>query len=125
MGKKTSTVPKQEAVEAESTPDEESQAEAESVPEPEVKPLTMVFLNSELKALRQTVMEHSRQIADLQETLARKRKPVPNGKIQIVTARAEPLYRLVTGLSRTNPDGILQIGDEHLAVTDLARLRAA
>jgi len=58
--------------------------ELQSAPKPEAaKSLTMAYLNNELQAVKQIVQEHGQQIAQLQEALARKRKPVANGKIQI------------------------------------------
>jgi hypothetical protein len=57
------------------------------------KPLTMAYLNSELELLKQTVSEQGQQIAILQETLSRKRKPVvSNGKVQIRDKQTGKVY---------------------------------
>ncbi|MFC1979905.1 hypothetical protein ACFLVS_03465 [Chloroflexota bacterium] len=56
------------------------------------KPLSMVYLNSELEAMKQIVSEHSQQIAEIQEALARKRKPVANGKVQIRDTKTGKVY---------------------------------
>ncbi len=46
-----------------------------------------------LDALTATVLDHTRQIAELQETLARKRKPVSsNGKVQIRDKKTGTTY---------------------------------
>jgi len=65
----------------------------ESTPKPKAaKPLTMAYLNSELQVVKQIVSEHGQQIAQLQEALARKRKPVPNGKVQIRDKQSGKVY---------------------------------
>ena len=56
------------------------------------KPLSLAYLNVELEALKQTVLEHGQQIGELQEALARKRKPVSNGKIQIRDKQTGNVY---------------------------------
>ena len=62
-------------------------------PKPESpKSLNMVYLNSELQALKQIVQEHGQQIADIQEALARKRKPVLNSKVQIKDTKTGKVY---------------------------------
>jgi len=67
--------------------------ELQSTPKPEAaKPLTMAYLNSELQAVKQIVQEHGQQIAQLQEALARKRKPVANGKVQIKDKQTGKVY---------------------------------
>ena len=40
----------------------------------------------------QVVQEHSQQIAELLEALARKRKAVPNGKVQIVDKKTGQIF---------------------------------
>ena len=45
-----------------------------------------------LDALVATVLDHTRQIAELQEALARKRKPVPNGKVQILDKKTGQVF---------------------------------
>jgi len=56
-------------------------------------PLTMKQLHQELGVLKQVVNEHAQLIAQLQETLARKRKPVAsNGKVQIKDTQTGAVY---------------------------------
>ena len=45
-----------------------------------------------LDALTATVLDHTRQIVELQEAMARKRKPVPNGKVQILDKQTGEIY---------------------------------
>jgi len=68
--------------------------EAKAVPkEPKPqKPLTLIHLQQEINSLEQRVQAQSLQIADLQEALARKRKPVPNGKVQILDKQTGQVY---------------------------------
>ena len=62
------------------------------VPVP-VPTLTLKYLNQELESLRQVVGEHTSLIIQLQETLARKRKPVvSNGKVQILDKQTGAVY---------------------------------
>lgn len=62
-------------------------------PTPKLKPLTMADLKREIDSLRQTLTEHTRQIVELQEALARKRKPaVSNGKVQIKDKATGKVY---------------------------------
>ena len=81
------------------------QPEPETLPEPvisttEPKPattpvptLTLKYLHQELESLRQVVREHTSLIIQLQETLARKRKPVvSNGKVQILDKQTGTVY---------------------------------
>lgn len=56
------------------------------------KSLNMAYLYSELQAVKQVVQEHSQQIAELQEALARKRKAVPNGKVQILDKKTGQVF---------------------------------
>ena len=56
------------------------------------KPLTMADLKREIDSLNQVLLEHTRQIAELQEALARKRKPVSNGKVQIKDKATGKVY---------------------------------
>jgi len=56
-------------------------------------PLTMKQLHQELETLKQVVGEHAQLIAQLQETLARKRKAVQsNGKVQIKDKQTGSVY---------------------------------
>jgi len=55
--------------------------------------LTLKYLNQELQLLKQVVEEHASLIIQLQEILARKRKPVvSNGKIQIRDKQTSTVY---------------------------------
>ena len=47
---------------------------------------------TQLGLLKELVFEHNRQITDLQETLARKRKRVPNGKVRIRDKETNKVY---------------------------------
>jgi hypothetical protein len=52
--------------------------------QPPTQTLTLKTLYADLQALTKTISDHTQQIAQLQETLARKRRPPKsNGKIQI------------------------------------------
>jgi hypothetical protein len=56
-------------------------------------PLSMKQLYQEIETLKQAVGEHSQLITQLQETLARKRRPVTsNGKIQIKDKQTGTVY---------------------------------
>ena len=65
-------------------------------PKPATTPvptLTFKYLHQELEILRQVVEEHASLIIQLQETLARKRKPVvSNGKVQILDKKTGTVY---------------------------------
>jgi hypothetical protein len=118
---KSPKVPKPEEPQLQETASIESQPEPEALesqPEPEVSPesvqsapeapvtpvpiptptpappvLTLKYLNQELQFLRQVVEEHASLIIQLQETLARKRKPVAsNGKVQIRDKQTGTVY---------------------------------
>lgn|GEM_PF-2393907 len=79
---------KPEEVKPETTP-------VEVAPEPveATKPMTMADLQQVVQSLTITITEHTQQIAELQEALARKRKAVPNGKIQIRDTKTGQTYR--------------------------------
>lgn len=62
------------------------------VPIPKPKPLTMIELKKEVDSLHQILTEHTHQIVELQEALARKRKPVPNGKVSIKDKATGKVY---------------------------------
>ena len=69
----------------------EPQPEKPAIPTP--PPLTMKQLHQELETIKQVVSEHARLIVQLQETLARKRKPVTsNGKVQIKDKQTGTVY---------------------------------
>jgi hypothetical protein len=76
-------------VEAVKIKEAEAQASAEPVAE---KPLTLIDLQKELEALRQTVQDHTQLIADLQSMLALKKKPALNSKIQIKDKGTSKVY---------------------------------
>jgi len=61
-------------------------------PKPEAVEPKLSDIKLMLDALTATVLDHTRQIAELQETLARKRKPVPNGKVQIRDKKTGTVY---------------------------------
>ncbi|GAG06439.1 unnamed protein product, partial [marine sediment metagenome] len=56
------------------------------------KSLNLAYLYGELQAVKQIIQEHGQQIANLQEALARKRKAVPNGKVQIRDTKTGKVY---------------------------------
>ena len=56
------------------------------------KPLTLVQLQQEIDSLEQRVQAQFIQMIDIQEALARKRKPVPNGKVQIKDKQTGKVY---------------------------------
>jgi len=66
--------------------------EVTPIPEEPV-PLTLDQVNTELLTLKQVVSDHATIISQLQESLARKRKPVAsNGKIQILDRQTGEIY---------------------------------
>jgi hypothetical protein len=56
------------------------------------KPLTMADLKREIDSLHQALIEHTRQIEEVQEALARKRRPVLNGKVSIKDKATSKVY---------------------------------
>lgn len=95
--KNTPTAEKKGKVKAEKGKVEEAkvvevQPKAEEQKPEAPKSLNMVYLYSELQAVKQIIQEHGQQIADIQEVLARKRKPVANGKIQIKDKKTSKIY---------------------------------
>ena len=60
-------------------------------PKPQ-EPLTLIHLQQEIDSLKERVEAQSIQIADLQEALARKRKSVPNGKVQIIDKKTGQIF---------------------------------
>ena len=57
------------------------------------KPVNLADIQKTIEALAITVTEHTQQIAELQETLARKRRPVAsNGKVQIRDKQTGKIY---------------------------------
>ena len=76
--------PKPEEPQPQESASTELQPEPEKPqPQPEAVEPKLSDIKLMLDALTATVLDHTRQIAELQEALARKRKPVPNGKVQI------------------------------------------
>ncbi len=79
----------------ESAPEEAKPSEPVSEPSPKPekpKSLTLNFLNQELESLKHLI--HTQQIVELQEILARKRKPVAsNGKVQIKDKLTGKIYK--------------------------------
>jgi hypothetical protein len=69
------------------------EAEALKPEEPATPAPTLESLFGELQSLKQLAGEHTNLIAQLQETLARKRKPpVSNGKVQILDKQTGEIY---------------------------------
>ncbi len=61
-------------------------------PVPAVIAPTIESIHQELESLKQLVGEHAQLITQLQEALARKRKPVPNGKVQILDKQTGQVF---------------------------------
>jgi len=61
-------------------------------PKPEAVEPKLSDIKLILDALTATVLDHTRQIAEVQEALARKRKPVPNGKVQILDKQTGTVF---------------------------------
>jgi len=80
-----------------SKPEQPKQEPHPSEPKPEKPstppPLTMKQLHQEIQTIKQVVDEHAQLIVQLQEALARKRKPVAsNGKVQIKDTQTGTVY---------------------------------
>ncbi|MFC1982522.1 hypothetical protein ACFLV5_01865 [Chloroflexota bacterium] len=79
-------------------PEPEQSQEPEPTPEPEtiqeVQPTpTLESLYQEILTLKQIALEHSGMIVQLQQAIARKRKPVAsNGKVQIRDKQTNTIY---------------------------------
>ncbi len=94
--------PKQPVSQAESTTVQKPQSEkgvpkseevkVEGALKPEAGEPKLRDIKLILDALTATVLDHTRQIAELQEALARKRKAVSNGKIQIKDKQTGKVY---------------------------------
>jgi len=86
--------PKPEAPQPQESTSTEPKPESESPqPQPEAVEPKLSDIKLILDALTATVLDHTRQIAELQETLARKRKPVSsNGKVQILDKQTGEIY---------------------------------
>lgn len=87
----------QETASIEAQPEPEApKAPATPAPAPASTPapaLTLKYLHQELESLKQVVGEHTSLITQLQETLARKRKPVAsNGKVQILDKQTGQIF---------------------------------
>ena len=75
------------------TPKEKQLEQVVSVPQAEQeKPLTLEAIQTELNTLRDLVFELASQMTALQNTPVRKRKAVPNGKIQILDKITGEVY---------------------------------
>ncbi len=110
-----------EETQPQETPSTEASAEQlETPPEPvtsttepdtpatAVIPPTIESIYQELQSLKQLVGEHTNLITQLQETLARKRKPpVSNGKVQILDKQTGEIYRSKNNAYQT----LLKSGD--------------
>ena len=86
--------PKPEEPQPQETPSTEVQPEPESPqPQPEAVEPKLSDIKLILDALTATVLDHTREIAELQEAMARKRKPVAsNGKVQILDKQTGETY---------------------------------
>jgi len=56
------------------------------------EPLTLESIQKELNSLKELVLNHAQQMTSLQDALTRKRKPTPNGKIQIFDKQTGEVY---------------------------------
>jgi len=83
------------------TPKEKQPKEVIPMPQAEVvapepakqeEPLTLEGIQKELNSLKELVSDHAKQITSLQDTLTRKRRPTPNGKIQILDKITGEVY---------------------------------
>jgi hypothetical protein len=81
------------------SPKQEKEPTLTLTPEPTLpqqekpKPLTLASLNQEIQSLKQQVSDQANLITQLQETLARKRKPVASkGKVQIRDNQTGTVY---------------------------------
>jgi len=80
-------------IETPPTPQKESTTTSKLEKPSTPPPLTMKQLHQELETIKQVVGEHGQLIAQLQETLARKRRPVAsNGKVQIRDKQTGAVY---------------------------------
>ena len=94
MAKKTPTkqVPKKEEPK-QLPPKAETPAEPELEESKPEQSISLIDLQAAVEALVKVVTEHTRQISELQETLARKRRPVAsNGKVQIRDKQSGKVY---------------------------------
>ena len=83
----------EEAKTVEVQPKAEEQKPEQEAPKAEApKSLNMVYLYSEIQAVKQIVQEHGQQIGDIREALIRKRKPTANGKVQIMDKKTGETY---------------------------------
>ena len=103
MSTKKSAVKKPKALKPEESQSQGTPTEARVEPEAPKAPatpiptpaptLTLKYLHQELESLRQVLGEHNSLITQLQETIARKRKPVAsNGKVQIRDKQTGTVY---------------------------------
>jgi hypothetical protein len=67
--------------------------EATKPSKPPKPPLTLASLSNELETIKQVISEQGQKIVELQEALARKRKPVAsNGKVQVKDKQTGQVY---------------------------------
>jgi len=90
--KSTTTIAKKEEVKNTLIAEKKEEVKAKEAVEAQPKSLNMAYLYNELQAVKQVIQEHSQQIAELQEALVRKRKAVPNGKVQIRDKQTNKVY---------------------------------
>jgi len=75
------------------TPKEKQPKQVVSAPQAkQEEPLTLETIQTELNTLRDLVFELASQMTALQNTPVRKRKAVPNGKIQILDKQTGEVY---------------------------------
>ena len=99
--------PKVEALESQTKAEAPVQP-PEQTPTPSPVVLTLEYLQDEIKALLEVVSEQASVIAQVQETLARKRKPViSNGKVQIRDTLTGTVYKSKNNVYQT----MLKAGD--------------
>lgn len=83
---------KPEEVKPEATPPAKVTPEPEETTPQAVTPMSLADLQAIVQSLTTTITEHSQQISELQEALARKRKATPNGKVQIRDTKTGKVY---------------------------------
>jgi len=89
---KTADVVKPEPVKAEATPPEQPQQVAPKTEEAAPTTMSLADIQEIIQSMATTITEHTQQISELQEALARKRKAVPNGKVQIRDKQTGKVY---------------------------------
>lgn len=69
----------------------EPKVETPQAAQPE-EPLTLESVQKELDILKELASDHAKQIASMQEALAKKRRPTSNGKVQILDKLTGKIY---------------------------------